>query len=151
MVLTGRAGTSSSSSGPPSDANSAIRTRHGWMVAGSMWSKSGRGMGSQQRGHDLLRTVVRGTRIRTEEGKKLSSIVNCTWPGSRCSAMGLHRSRVELTRFWRVPEHGSWSKGDSSKLMKKREIYNFYTYNDCTTEYPICQEGISFPFSPRFS
>ena len=37
--------------------------------------------------------LVRGTRIRTKEGERLISIVSCTWPGSRCSTMGLHRSR----------------------------------------------------------
>ena len=47
----------------------------------------------QQRRHDLLYTVVRGTRIHTKEGKRLSSIVSCTWSGSRCATMGLHRSR----------------------------------------------------------
>ena len=50
-------------------------------------------MGSQQRRHDLLYTVVRGTRIHTKEGERLSSIVSCTWSGSRCATMGLHRSR----------------------------------------------------------
>ncbi len=29
----------------------------------------------------------------TKEGKRLSSIVSCTWSGSRCATMGLHRSR----------------------------------------------------------
>ena len=50
-------------------------------------------MGSEQRRHDLLCKLVRGTRIRTKEGERLISIVSCTWPGSRCSTMGLHRSR----------------------------------------------------------
>src|SRR5690349_6866074 len=50
-------------------------------------------MGRHQRRHDLLCKMVRGTRIRTKEGERLISIVSCTWPGSRCSTMGLHRSR----------------------------------------------------------
>jgi hypothetical protein len=50
-------------------------------------------MGSQQRRHDLLCKLVRGTRIRTKEGERLISIVSCTWPGNWCSTMGLHRSR----------------------------------------------------------
>src|SRR5581483_12012886 len=58
-----------------------------------MLQKSGRGMGSQQRCHDLLCPVVRGARIRTKEGERLISFVSCTWPGSRCSTMGLYKSR----------------------------------------------------------
>src|SRR5260370_2370940 len=50
-------------------------------------------MGSEQRRHDLLCKLVRGTRIRTKEGERLISIISCTWPGSRCSTMGLQRSR----------------------------------------------------------